>query len=124
MPSRRRSTYAVPEIPSPFRSVHGIAAEVFEPRGLNVAARLVVCAASYRLIENFTAVFAFPNRSYTAWNRGARSLHFGRFVLAGADRAGTKRPAGTANAESPDRSHSLRRPALTVSRFIVQVSIA
>src|SRR5207237_539092 len=107
--------------PSPFRSVQLMVA-VFDVSGLKPDAIAVVCAALYRLIEYFSAVFPLPNRSYTTWNLGAMSFQFGRLRLSGAVRAGTNLPAAAVCSTTCDFRYSQRRPALMVRRFIVHVS--
>src|SRR5262249_27457684 len=61
--------------------------------GLYRVATSVACAAMYLLALNFSAVFALPNRSYTAPKRGTMFDHVGRFATTPSyTRAGTKRP--------------------------------
>ena len=84
----------------------------------------VVRARLYRLSEYLIAVFAFPNTSYTAANRGAGFLQFGRFSIPANVRSGTNRPAGDVAGSTWALSASQRMPALTVSRFSVHESCA
>jgi len=72
----------------------------------------------------FSAVFALPNRSYTALRRGERSLKGDTGDEGSTVRAGTNRPGAIALASTPPVNRSNRRPGLIVNRPMVHESIA